>query len=139
MSVLRRAGVATLSAALVALGCTNSAGPGGDEIRILLNNGDVDGSVSVTVDGPSFSPTTVGISFGNFNSDEYPGVLGDVITIDASRAAGNGLPAIAGSGSCRAGPTMVGRRPHPMGAEYGQINFGTNGASISVTCSSGWQ
>jgi len=76
MQLFRRTVVATLSAAVVALGCASSSGPSGSEVRILLNDGDVDGTVRVQVDGPRCSPITRGISFGNFLSDEYPGAQG---------------------------------------------------------------
>jgi len=125
--------------AVVALGCSDSVEPGKDEVRILVNNGGVPGAFSVTVDGPSMPATTIPVSQGAFVSDEFPGKLGDVITFSATRPAEPGLVAAAGSGSCTAGPDIVGVSPHPAGAQYGQVDFGVNGAVIDVICSSGWQ
>ena len=98
MQLFRRTVVATLSAAVVALGCASSSGPSGSEVRILLNHGDVDGTVSMRVDGPLFSPMTRGIPSGNFRSDEYPGAQGAAYGQVNFITTGNAIPVVCSSG-----------------------------------------
>lgn len=142
--IIRPALVGTLFLLLGSACGGGGSGPssGGSEIRVLFLN-QTGRQLTITVDGPSFSPATVSaktcsVGQGTCDTDEFPGVVGDVITFDVSSSGGAGQP-ISGSGNCRAGTGMVGIAPSPSGSEYGMVDFQYNGTSITIGCIYLWQ
>jgi hypothetical protein len=126
-------------------GCAPGTEPSiGSEIQVLFNN-QTGRTISVTVDGPSFSPTTVSVFHcaigGLCFTDEFPGVAGDVISFEASApAVPGGAPAASGSGTCRATADIVATPTQQAAA--GQVEFHLGGTTISVVCTAGtgsWQ
>ncbi len=108
-------------------GCFSDSHIAGD-IAVIIVNG-TGQTVHLMVDGPSFSPVSVDVAAGGSYVEELPGVVGDIITVDATAGG------LSGSGGCRAAASIV----NGGTGEYGQINIASNGTSLDVICSSGWQ
>jgi len=118
--------------ALVAFvaGCSTGPSQGGSDIQILLNNS-TGRSISVQISGPGFSTRTEVLGSGEFVSDEYPGGVGDAITITAATSSGS---VANGTNTCRPKETIVSTASSPK-TEYGQVDFGLLSATqIDVRC-----
>lgn len=128
--------VAGAMLSLGALGCGEDvANPGTVNVYVLIVGGNFSGTVDLTVNGGGFDKVKTTVSSGGDRRLAASGAVGVEISFDASRPAGSGFVAASGSGSCKAGPTIVGTGE----PAYGQVNVNVSGPAIIITCSTGWQ
>lgn len=129
---VRPAGLATALALLMfATGCDGNKLEAANAGVILQNSAPV--SVTVTLDGPSFSPHAESIPSGASRSVDIPAHEGDVITVDVR---GDGMAN--GGSSCRVAADMIDGYPFVSG----QITIDSPtvaGGEPTILCSSGWQ
>ncbi len=121
----------------VLAGCSNKSSPSGpvggaDNFGIQVTNGS-SLNVTVRIDGPGFSPTSVTVSSSGFAPIEVHAAAGDAITF---RADGGGLPTA--NGGCGAGADALAGYPG-LYAQVTILDPLTAGGPLQIICSSGWQ